>query len=173
MGQSPGGGHGNPLQYSCLGNPMDGGAWWATVRGVPKSLTRVSQSVSSLLSQACALGTVHAPCWPSASVCSGHGTQEPRAEEPAGSTCFCAEAEFFPFLVGLLAVGRVSSFVSTVNYLRINYFWQSASLLSIHSLAWSFDSKQISFRESDGFTLQLKTLVCLARCISLTLVHHY
>ena len=30
-GRSPGGGHGNPLQYSCLGNPLDGGAWRATV----------------------------------------------------------------------------------------------------------------------------------------------
>ena len=30
-GRSPGGGHGNPLQYSCLGNPMGRGAWWATV----------------------------------------------------------------------------------------------------------------------------------------------
>ena len=30
----PGGGHGNPLQYSYLENPMDGGAWWATVHGV-------------------------------------------------------------------------------------------------------------------------------------------
>ena len=30
--KSPGGGHGNPLQYSCLENPMDRGAWWATVR---------------------------------------------------------------------------------------------------------------------------------------------
>ena len=33
-GRSPGGGHGNPLQYSCLENPMDIGAWWATVHGV-------------------------------------------------------------------------------------------------------------------------------------------
>ena len=32
-GRSPGKGNGNPLQYSCLGNPMDRGAWWATVRG--------------------------------------------------------------------------------------------------------------------------------------------
>ena len=32
-GRSPGGGHGNPFQYSCLENPMDGGAWWATVHG--------------------------------------------------------------------------------------------------------------------------------------------
>ena len=31
LGRFPGGGHGNPLQYSCLANPMDRGAWWATV----------------------------------------------------------------------------------------------------------------------------------------------
>ena len=35
-GRSPGGGNGNPLQYSDLGNPMDRGAWWATVHGVAK-----------------------------------------------------------------------------------------------------------------------------------------
>ena len=35
-------GHGIPLQYSCLENPMDGGAWWAAVHGVTKSQTRLS-----------------------------------------------------------------------------------------------------------------------------------
>ena len=35
-------GNGNPLQYSCLENPMDGGAWWAAVHGVAKSLTQLS-----------------------------------------------------------------------------------------------------------------------------------
>ena len=35
-GRSPGGGNGNPLEYSCLGNPMDREAWWATVHGVEK-----------------------------------------------------------------------------------------------------------------------------------------
>ena len=39
LGRSPGGGHGNPLQYSCLENPMDRGAWRATVHGVAKSQT--------------------------------------------------------------------------------------------------------------------------------------
>ena len=38
-GRSPGGGHGSPLQYSCLGNPMDRGAWRATVYGIAKSQT--------------------------------------------------------------------------------------------------------------------------------------
>ena len=33
LGRSPGEGNGNPFQYSCLENPMDGGAWWAIVRG--------------------------------------------------------------------------------------------------------------------------------------------
>ena len=37
LGRSPGTGNGNPLQYSCLGNPMDRGAWQATVHGVAKS----------------------------------------------------------------------------------------------------------------------------------------
>ena len=36
LGRSPGEGNGNPLQDSCLGNPMDRGAWWATVHGVTK-----------------------------------------------------------------------------------------------------------------------------------------
>ena len=39
LGRSPGGGHGNPLQYPCLENPMDGGDWWATVQGITKSQT--------------------------------------------------------------------------------------------------------------------------------------
>ena len=42
-GRSPGGGHGNPLQYSCLGNPMDRGAWRATVHAVSKSWTQMKQ----------------------------------------------------------------------------------------------------------------------------------
>ena len=39
LGRSPGGGHRNPLQYSCLENPMDRGAWRATVHGVTKRQT--------------------------------------------------------------------------------------------------------------------------------------
>ena len=41
-GRSPGGGNGTPLQYSCLENPMDGGAWWAAVHGLAKSQTQLS-----------------------------------------------------------------------------------------------------------------------------------
>ena len=42
-GRSPGGGHGNPIQYPCLENPMDGGVWWATVHRVAKSWTWLKQ----------------------------------------------------------------------------------------------------------------------------------
>ena len=55
-GRSPGEGDGNPLQYSCLENPIDRGAWWATVRGVAESRTRLkqlsTQSISTLKTSA-------------------------------------------------------------------------------------------------------------------------
>ena len=49
LGRSRGEGNGNALQYSCLVNPMDGGAWWATVHGVAKSRTRLSDFTSVIL----------------------------------------------------------------------------------------------------------------------------
>ena len=48
-GRSPEGGNGYPLQYSCLENSMDGGAWWATVHGVTKSRTRLSDFTGLLV----------------------------------------------------------------------------------------------------------------------------
>ena len=46
LGRSPGGGNGNPLQYSCLENPKDRGAWWAraTAHGVAKSGTGLKEA---------------------------------------------------------------------------------------------------------------------------------
>ena len=46
--RSPKGGHGNPLQYSCLENSMDRGAWWATVHGVAQSQARLSTHTLTL-----------------------------------------------------------------------------------------------------------------------------
>ena len=45
-GRSPGGGHGNPLQYSCLENPLDTGVWWATIHRVAKSRTHTCRTNS-------------------------------------------------------------------------------------------------------------------------------
>ena len=47
LGRSPGEGNGNALQYSCLENSMDGGAWWATVHGAEKSQARLSNFTHS------------------------------------------------------------------------------------------------------------------------------
>ena len=60
LGRSPGEENGNPLQYSCLENPMDRGAWQATVRGAAESLTRLSD-------------------------CAPHNTQQGRLTAPPGS----------------------------------------------------------------------------------------
>ena len=50
LGVTPGEGNDNPLQYSCLGNPMDREAWWTTVHGVTKSQTGLhSHPLYSLL----------------------------------------------------------------------------------------------------------------------------
>ena len=48
LGRCPGEGKGYPLQYSCLKNPMDGGAWWGTVLGVAKSRTQLSDFTFTL-----------------------------------------------------------------------------------------------------------------------------
>ena len=48
LGRSLGEGNGNPLQYSCLENIMDRGAWWATVHGVSKSWARLNDSTHPL-----------------------------------------------------------------------------------------------------------------------------
>ena len=50
-GRSPGGGHGNPLQYSCLENPMDRGAWWAIVYRVAESQILLKQLSTHLQKQ--------------------------------------------------------------------------------------------------------------------------
>ena len=47
LGRYSGEGNGKPLQYSCLGNPMDRGAWWSTVHGVAKSWTQLSNWTTS------------------------------------------------------------------------------------------------------------------------------
>ena len=70
LGRSPEGRRGNPLQYSCLKNPMDRGAWRATVHGVAKSGTRLSD-----------LAHVHAQSW----------TPEPAYQDqaPCWEECKC------------------------------------------------------------------------------------
>ena len=51
LGRASGEENENPLQYSCLDNPMDGGTWWATVHGVAKSRTRLNDFTSPHIPQ--------------------------------------------------------------------------------------------------------------------------
>ena len=76
LGRSPGGGNGTPLQYSCLGNPMDRGAWRATVQGVAKSCTRLSDFTSTF--------HLHALEKEMATHSSILAWRIPRTEEPGG-----------------------------------------------------------------------------------------
>ena len=58
-GRSPREGNGNPLHYSCLENPMDGGTWQATVYGVTKSWTRLSDFAFHPSERRCVLASIH------------------------------------------------------------------------------------------------------------------
>ena len=65
-GRSPGGGHGNPLQYPCLENPMDRGAWRATVHSVAKSQTQLKgSSMHACIGQYERLDHLHLPVFSS------------------------------------------------------------------------------------------------------------
>ena len=66
--RSPGGGHGNLLRYSCLENPVDRGAWWATVHEGPKSQTQLSRHTCT-----CVLGSGWGLVGKSSSYPLGHG----------------------------------------------------------------------------------------------------
>ena len=68
LGRSPGEGNGNPLRYSCLENPVDRGAWWATVHEGPKSQTQLSRHTCT-----CVLGSGWGLVGKSSSYPLGHG----------------------------------------------------------------------------------------------------
>ena len=76
--RSPGVGNGNPLQYSCLENPMDGEAWQAIVPGVTKSRTRLSTYMSCHVSGGPVLKTLRSQCRRSGST-PNQGTNTPHA----------------------------------------------------------------------------------------------
>ena len=62
-GRSPGEGNGNPVQYSCLENPMDRRAWWAAVHGVAKCHTELKRLSSDTHSIVCILQGMRKPLW--------------------------------------------------------------------------------------------------------------
>ena len=69
LGRSPGGGKGNPLQYSCLENPMDQGAWCITVHGVAKSLTQLRRLSTHACTSMCVFACKCVRCTDSHLLC--------------------------------------------------------------------------------------------------------
>ena len=69
LGITLGEGNGNPLQYSCLENPMDQGAWWATVHGVSKSRTQLNDFTTLHYYAWVGAGSIWEICIPSAQFC--------------------------------------------------------------------------------------------------------
>ena len=71
-GKSPGEGNGNPLQYSCLGNPTDRGSWWVTVHGVTKGSDSIEMTKQQ--QQVKVKGSNHWCCSPNISMIASHFT---------------------------------------------------------------------------------------------------
>ena len=108
-GRSPGEGNGNPLQYSCLGNPMDRGAWWATVCGVTKVRHNwATNTSSSSQCQVCfpnPLSLIFSPSWHFPTFLSSSPTLTRKTlptlccdslkELPSGDE-HCSEESYFP-----------------------------------------------------------------------------
>ena len=92
-GRSPGEGNGNPFQYSCLENPMDGGVWWATVHGVAKSWIPLS------------MHTYLAGEWPGQAVSPDCSLPEPTATEADSHQQGGADAQGGPESLRRKAVG--------------------------------------------------------------------
>ena len=107
LGRCPGGGHGKPLRYSCLGNPMDRGAWQAGVYGVAKSRTRLKRLSSSSMHcfivknnsnflKARQSNTCHVcSIFPAARTCLGYNVLNPLVSQPMNfRICSCMLSHF-------------------------------------------------------------------------------
>ena len=100
LGRSPGGGHAKPLQYSCLGNPRDRGAWWATVHGVAETIQPKRLSKRSPLTQVFSKATLLDICF--SNMYESEGNQ---SFSPKGNQCRIftertdAEATYFGHLM--------------------------------------------------------------------------
>lgn len=118
------------------------------------------------LTRSCALDKLQKSCWPGSSVWqalptssvgSGHSTKETWSRkvgrEHKGRAFVSVPRLNLSSSNGTLGWGKSFVFYFHSKAPSINYFWQNASVLSVHSLAWGFDLKHICFGESNGFTL--------------------
>ena len=130
-GRSPGEGNGNPLQYCCLGNPMDRGAWWATVHRVAKSQTgpsaRGHTHMTFVLHSELLLAL---PC--------------DRLLGCLGSQ-LCYIAWLFPWCELKSAIARLASLQLLCVCVSCRWPWPSPSDGALHSASWSHSGGSHSF----------------------------
>ena len=121
LGRSPGEGNGNPLQYSCLENSMDWGAWWATVHGITEGQTRLSDF------------TGHLPLWKK-----GRGRKSRRAGFPPLFHIASSPPFLFPLLLFSLFYWMSGLFLSGQNKTLALKAKFQAQTLPLHQMHWAF-----------------------------------
>ena len=121
LGRSPGEGNGNPLQYSCLENPMDRGAWQATVHGVAKSRTQLKR-LSTYVT-------------PSTSCVSG---RNPFIFVSLSLECVFFVVFFFKYLPLSISVKMIFVNYSEQSLVCIRYYGSVCSTKNAVSLGWAF-----------------------------------
>ena len=122
-GRFPGGGHGKPLQYSCLVNPMDRGAWWVRVHGDAKSKTQLKSLSTHAHTNLC--GYMHACTHMHICAC----THAP--------TCMCTYVKFIKTCLGTFWPIHTMKHYSAIKKNNINLWvlvWKSISI--ILSIKW-------------------------------------
>ena len=117
-GRSAGGGHNNPLQYSCLENPMDRGAWWVRVHGDAKSKTQLKSLSTHAHTNLC--GYMHACTHMHICAC----THAP--------TCMCTYVKFIKTCLGTFWPIHTMKHYSAIKKNNINLWvlvWKSISII--------------------------------------------
>ena len=128
-GRSPGRGHGNPLQYSCLENSMDRGAWWASVHGVTNSQTRLKQ-LNMYSCSRCSQNCLH-HCWSCYLILWGPEWNQKAMKEEILSSWARRSISSFSWTLGLLVLGPW-----TWSELQPWLSWVSSLLMEDQGTSW-------------------------------------
>ena len=118
-------GNGTPLQYSCLENPMDGGAWWAAVHGVTKSWTRLSDFIF----------TFHFPALEKAMATHSSvlAWRIPGMGEPGGLPSMGSHRVRYDW-GDLAAVAAYSVNINIQQFKLVNIYWDASVSTEIHNV---------------------------------------
>ena len=129
LARSPGEGKGNPLQYSCLGNPMDRGTWQVTVHGVPKSQVRSSHET-----------TARVPCCTPSPHADPRISSSPSCSSPASLSCAARGAPETSAVLPHTQVTLGNAVLARIILLMLSVVWWWASTLCTKPVTSSLSS---------------------------------